>query len=31
MVQYDFNKVYIGETKQDMFVKANTPDYGQTP
>ena len=21
MVQYDFNKVYVGETKQDVFVK----------
>ena len=25
MVQYDFNKVYVGEIKQDVFVITNAP------
>ena len=29
MVQYDFNKVYVGKTKQDVFVKTNASDNGQ--
>ena len=29
MVQNDFNKVYVGETKHDVFVKNKSPDNGQ--
>ena len=29
MVQDDFNKVYVGETKQDVFVKNKYLRYGQ--
>ena len=29
MVQYDFNRVYVGETKQDVFVKNKYLQCGQ--
>ena len=29
MVQYDFNKVYVGETKQDVLLKNRYLRYGQ--
>ena len=30
MVQSDFNKVYVWETKQDVFVKKNASDMANS-